>query len=686
MRKTILFLALLTVTILTAHAQHFDWVKSYFGPDYGNGDAANDLYGSAMDSEGNIYILGHFLGSARWDNDTEILPFSAHRNRCAVIAKFSPDGEMVWHKELYSSYNDINAYTIRMVGDTSLMLCAMITFPFDYGLPGERNELYYFDTLLTSAEHFPASPDSLLTPNHCYAFITLGLESGDIIEEHFLTLTYVKNDGSMLRSKYSDYLITYEIRGSFNVDSEGNIILARQANDLFSELCDTCPDGLYRWSPNEGNISTMRLMVDGATKRLDVPLEPSSRWNWQIIKLTPHLDSVLASTYVFDRSMEFDPIDPNEYISLYLESIDIDIYNNMYISFYRHQSRYIYLPVKNSDSIQMEWEDCVLRYSPDLVPTGIVQTPTTYHPSGHPAGDIVWLSTILDTATNSLFLMGYAARDTVYATFVYDGDTLNIKNNACWLRLNADDLSLISYGKARSIGTHSYERTYLYTDKYLWAHNGSFLAKGNRVFCQVKYQCNILFQNTQINNPYGMGLFVWDYDGHELEYIDYNSPGKTNEQGYIFLKDSTLWLTGTLTADAEFGSIYINAANNSHAYIAHYMDTAFMTPYVYDTTNHGGGEVRITVVGDEGAFVAYPNPFRQRVTIEVQGGEPLAETAWLTDLTGRREQVRLIAEGTGRYSLDLTSRPQATYLLTLTTASGKTHTVRLMKMSDIFTR
>ena len=695
-RKPLAFFILLAAFVVlssAAHAQHFDWVKSYFGPDYGNGDAANDLYGSVMDSEGNIYILGHFLGGARWDNDTEILTFSAHRNRCAVIAKFSPDGEMVWHKELYSSYNDINAYTIRMVGDTSLMLCAMITFPFDHGY-GERNELYYFDTLLTTSERFPEPPDTLQTPERGYGFITLELESGNIIEEHFLTLTYVKNDGSMLRSKYSDYLITYEIRGSFNVDSEGNIILARQANDLFSELCDTCPDGLYRWSPNEGNISTMRLMVDGATKQLDVPLEPSSRWNWQIIKLSPHLDSVLASTYVFDRSMEFEPIDPNEFISLYMESIDIDIYNNMYISFYRHQYRYLHLPVKNSDSIQMEWEDCVLRYSPDLVPTGIVQTPTTYIPSGHPAGDIVWLSTILDTATNSLFLMGYAARDTVYATFVYDGDTLNIKNNACWLRLNADDLSLISYGKARSTGTHSYERTYLYTDKYLWAHNGSFVAGNNRVFCQVKYQCNILFQNTQINNLYGMGLFVWDYDGHELEYIDYNSSSSNNEQGYIFLKDSSLWLTGTLTADADFGSLHVNAAYNSRAYIAHYTDTAFMTPYVYDTTNHGGGgEVRITVVGDEGAFVAYPNPFRQRVTIEVQGGETLAATAWLTDLTGRREQVRLTPSGERKtesgervYTLDLSGRPQATYLLTLTTASGKTHTVRLMKMSDIFTR
>ena len=53
---------------------------------------------------------------------------------------------------------------------------------------------------------------------------------------------------------------------------------------------------------------------------------------------------------------------------------------------------------------------------------------------------------------------------------------------------------------------------------------------------------------------------------------------------------------------------------------------------------------------------------------------------------GRREQVRLTAEGPGRYSLDLTDRPQAAYLLTLTTASGKTHTIRLLKQSDIFSR
>ena len=112
-----------------------------------------------------------------------------------------------------------------------------------------------------------------------------------------------------------------------------------------------------------------------------------------------------------------------------------------------------------------------------------------------------------------------------------------------------------------------------------------------------------------------------------------------------------------------------------------------MTPYVH---TEEPGEVSITLVEDGAALVVYPNPFRQSVRIKVQGGQ-LKEhngtvTAILTDLSGRREEVRLTPDAPGQYTLDLTSRPQATYLLTLTTASGKTHTVRLLKQSDLFSR
>ncbi len=134
-----------------------------------------------------------------------------------------------------------------------------------------------------------------------------------------------------------------------------------------------------------------------------------------------------------------------------------------------------------------------------------------------------------------------------------------------------------------------------------------------------------------------------------------------------------------------FGDISLNSNGHSLAYTAKYIDTAFMTPYVYSGDT---GNVSITLEEGGNAFVAYPNPFRQSVKIRVESGELKVEngvaTAWLTDIMGRREEVRLTPDGPNRYSLDLTSRPQATYLLTLTTADGKQHTVRLLKQSDIF--
>ena len=186
------------------------------------------------------------------------------------------------------------------------------------------------------------------------------------------------------------------------------------------------------------------------------------------------------------------------------------------------------------------------------------------------------------------------------------------------------------------------------------------------------------------------GLFVWDKDGHEVQFIDYNSPSPTNDPRGTIFRDSILYLSGRMNGGGTFGN-YTLPAGEDRAYVLKYVDTFFATPYVYvepdDSTNHGGGgEVRITMVGDEGAFVAYPNPFRQRVTIRLDGTQAscLRETAILTDLSGRREEVRLTPDAPGQYTLDLTSRPQATYLLTITTSDGRQHTVRLLKQSDIF--
>jgi hypothetical protein len=268
------------------------------------------------------------------------------------------------------------------------------------------------------------------------------------------------------------------------------------------------------------------------------------------------------------------------------------------------------------------------------MPTGLAQVTASYQPNGHYAGALEISGTYYDTTSHSLFLRGTSTRKPKYSTLNYRGDTLNLMNNACWLRLNADDLSLISYGKARSAGTQTYERTYFKGDSYWWAHYGSFVATDNRVFCQVNFQSNILFQNTHINSPYGMGLFIWDYDGRELAYIDYNSNGRYNEQGYIHLKDSSLWLTGTLTADADFGSIHVDAASNSHAYIAHYTDTAFMTPYVYSDPS-----TEQVVETEQLICQIYPNPTSDNLFINVTD-EQISNVYVISSL-GKQMEIKL---------------------------------------------
>ena len=76
-------------------------------------------------------------------------------------------------------------------------------------------------------------------------------------------------------------------------------------------------------------------------------------------------------------------------------------------------------------------------------------------------------------------------------------------------------------------------------------------------------------------------------------------------------------------------------------------------------------------------------PYHQRYNMKVNGPKLQSHdgvvTAWLTDMQGRREEVVLTPAGPDRYTLDLTSRPPAAYLLTVTTADGRELTFRLMR-------
>ena len=197
-----------------------------------------------------------------------------------------------------------------------------------------------------------------------------------------------------------------------------------------------------------------------------------------------------------------------------------------------------------------------------------------------------------------------------------------------------------------------------------------------------------------------MGVAIFDYEGHQIKLVEYYGTSNVEKlPTYLCFYDSILYLTGYSKGDLRLGNSNISNTGNSTAYIAKYVDRDFMTPYVHTNNPIDTGNVNVTLVEGGNAFVAYPNPFRQRVVIEMKNEKLIMKngivTAILTDISGRREEVRLTPSGHSCnnaitqssnhiYTLDLSSRPQATYLLTLTTADGKQHTVRLLKQSDIF--
>jgi len=92
-----------------------------------------------------------------------------------------------------------------------------------------------------------------------------------------------------------------------------------------------------------------------------------------------------------------------------------------------------------------------------------------------------------------------------------------------------------------------------------------------------------------------------------------------------------------------------------------------------------GTGVQYIIEEDEGAFVAYPNPFDQQVFIQSHNPDPPIQYCLLTDLLGHREEVKLTVIGDGLYSLDFSDRPHAMYLLTVIAEDGHRHTLKLIK-------
>ena len=813
--KKVLFLAILILNsqfliLNSLRAQGFEWVKTYTGEEVsGSDDPTNRVIGSCVDSAGNLYILGEFSPQAQLCGE-RLLPMDVITTpikSAVVIAKLSPSGDLLWHKAIYNGKESCYAYALRMVGDSSVMIMATLYLP----RTNLNRNLYYLDTLLTGNDDYLMPTDSVTSTNYT-AFITFDLD-GNAIERHLVCVGFKDSNGNDITDRfrmggssvYSDKLaargLSYE---NFNVDSEGNIYVVRSVhmdNVIGALPCDTCER--LTWSISDGTIGALKIVVDG-THNLFYPIPSrTALWNQQIMKFSPHFDSLLDAVYLFDSTLLYNANSP----SFKIYSFEIDAQNNLYLNMEGRR-----LPgsvgIANSNSLHLgdstprpTW---ILKYNPQLEATGLVQL--SFESSSTMPPQLLLLHLYIDTNTNSLFVPGLMAWSMSVDHTFYNHDTLDFANQtAFWLRLNKDDLRLLSYGQARPGGNGKGSVPHL-------------AAYNNRVFAQVKFQNSMDFGDTMYNTPnsgdWDIGFVIWDYSGREVEMVArYGVSGLANQVNAPILKDSILYLTGSAYEDFTFGDITTYNYGYSQVFIAKYVDTAFMHPYLHPSdrqeqsivwqqdlvftladspvtltatatsglsvsytssdstiayvegdrlhlvadghawltaTQEGDdhyfpaepvqrlltvGNVGIATVGADGQAKAYPNPTSGRVTIDLaktppatplppkqprrgdtsdinmvlytSPGAPFSQTesanfpyhqrynmkvsgsalqshdgvvtAWLTDMQGRREEVVLTPTGPDRYTLDLTNRPPAAYLLTVTTADGRELTFRLTR-------
>jgi len=617
MKKIIFLLASLVLATLAVKAQgfgddtdpskmHLDWLKYYHG--FRDDELRSGIVRMETDNAGNLYLMGRFTTDAAIDGDyfipADYQPISSDNN--LFVAKLSSDGTMLWHKALYKgeypNEGSIRPIGMRLVGDSVLMLMAGFSLPQS----GFHNRLYYLDTMLFDNNGYPFATDSS-SSWEADGLIYLDPNDGSLLEHHFLQRALIDTAGNIVRYTSNSAWLTASVYvGDFDVDSYGNIFMARRAYDEVLVVCDTCVNRLRMVSPQEGSIGGIRLVVDG-TRYIDYPLPyATGSWNLQLLKFAPHLDTLLDATYVV-RSAPSMPevLDDLSYISLRSFNIHNDRLCICLGLCKDHDSATVErgnaLVFHNPQQSFQIPQDAMLIYDTSLQPHQLVQldplvplNPRDEGDDGLLYGSIVFANTAYDAETDDLFLLGTSTMRTyTIPSFGHDvgyrGDSLALANNLFFLRLDPSTGSLRSYGSAS-------------TDFGFDQQGFSNIAVGgNRVFAVVRYANSVFFGDTafytashgvNMGAVSALGLAQWDYAGHEVAFRNFHAEGNLNRVGPVALHDSALYFSGVAFEGALFDSVSLPGA---HTFIGRYVDSALLQPYIHDY-RHAAQQIRWDIV------------------------------------------------------------------------------------------
>lgn len=708
--KLLFIFILFTFNPFFSHAQYFDWVERYTGSEATGCSYTNSIQQSVTDKDGNLYFIGSCSTDAGFHNNRflPMTPYGPYWNTtCLVIGKMSANGDLLWSKIVHENNSSPHgAGKIQLLGDTALVSIFEIWNPTVYirsrtWPPQSMNYLFYLDTLMT----FYVNDTVIHHGFHlfCYknfnctsatAYVVFDLD-GNIMDEHWITATLLNKQGNSFymydcyQNTYLDSLVsTYKLwMTNSHLDGSGNIVITRQMRD-YVPVYNSDSGHYIDYYITDTMVGGIRFYVDGK-RHFDVQLpdvRPSADYfnphhNQQILKFSPHFDSLLASQFLFEPTPEhLDTICDIEINDLKCDN-DGNIYllaNNEYYYIVANGEANS-LKIGGSDSIYLHFqsydtgEGFLIKYDTLLNPVYLRQfeRDTSIVLNGdYGLGSTMWACQFDDDGVLTV-LGGASSMDSAITSCFFD--TAEVELRKAFIRINPDDGTAVNQAATISTEQNSFGGGGTYF--------ADFVASGNRLIWQFKYRWWLDFAGERYEKQqayeWGMGFAVWDYDGNELYFVDYGLNGsQTNATRSICLQDSVLYLTGMLASGgAQFGDVTVPNSGSSQSFIARYVDTAFMHPYVRPGSQQ---DIQLVVRDGEPVVTVYPNPCAQRVIVDWSGDEPpLAAT--VTDISGRTYSVTLAASGQGRYTVDFSSLPSANYLLTLVTPSGHSVTTRLLK-------
>ena len=601
--KKLFFFSILAMLSLTMNAQRFDWVRGWSG--YGGSSDSevpgNVIKGSVVDSEGNIYVVGeYFPGTKVFGVDPVPLDIAtATTNRSIVVAKLDKEGELVWYKGIYNSLANGgmgNQYVrdIRLVGDTAVMIMANILMPGNN--PGDNisgNILYYLDTLLIDWTYMPWN-DSI-NERKATVFIELGLD-GAFMEDHFLYIGALDSAGNPFVVSSGKVELDPLNSHFFDVDNDGNIYITRYNEGSF-HIPGLCTDSTGRFpvpfTVTNGGVSKLRVIADGRGDMFFTPPHKAAEWNLNVMKFSPHFERLINSVYVFDSTdvysesnIFFHPSTGVAYKpGIHASSFKIDERNNVYMLLCLHDYSSL-MPLSNSDTLAFTGHDeetytnLLIKYDSSLTPLFAKQLRSTYGTDDPYQSSRRFETGTIEVAseTNTIYLTGELQKnylgmaDNGTVQIYFDSDTLDLKNNFYWLRLDRDNGSLVSYGKVQS----DYMAE-IYTDN---SSVPTIAVANGKVAATFNYTYNFTFADTTIssgtsyNNAQAMA--IWDDMGNEIACYDFNAIHSRNRTGGVYVHDSTLYVTGVVYTGATFGdTVLASTGGRSQAFIAKYVNPIF---------------------------------------------------------------------------------------------------------------